>query len=416
MRLGPLAQRAGLFHNNATPTLFRFGPVTQAADHVYHLVRALLAARGADDAGIISGAGQALLQAHFSDADDRLCDALVAEAEHNGVAPLLAPMVAACADRSPAFGRLDRSFAALAHRHRRAAAVREAAVDELLGAYAAAGVPVLLLKGAALAHLIYPSPALRPMVDIDLLVDAADARTAAAVARKLGFVFAPAYESRFAGRMHHLPVANVKRANFHIKLEIHTDAIAADLGGSLTMASLMDGPQPVVRPGGPQGHALGHTDMLRHLARHAFVPVNRVRLIHLYDLWRYQAKFRDAIDWPALCALSPSVGVALDLVSACFVDGGPSDAGRGMLPLADIATLNGFSVKLDALFNPPAWWMRGFYGIAPGKSLLACRLLTHPAMMSRWIAKRLLVGLAGARPVFDLDELGHNDQVARIGR
>jgi hypothetical protein len=41
--------------------------------------------------------------------------------------------------------------------------------ERLLPAFAAAQIPVLLLKGAALAHTLYPAPGLRPMVDLDLL-------------------------------------------------------------------------------------------------------------------------------------------------------------------------------------------------------------------------------------------------------
>ena len=392
--------------------------MTRDANDIYDLVRTLLAARGIEDAGIASGAVEAILQAQFGQADDRLCDALAGEAEHNGVAPLLAPMIAACAENSLALDKLGRTFGALASHHRRAASVRETVVDELLTAYAAAGVPLLLLKGAALAHLIYPSPALRPMVDIDILVDAADAQRAAALARELGFTFAPGYESRFSGRMHHLPAATAHRAGFAITLEVHTDAFAPDLGGELTMTTLRDEPQKFARARGPEGRALGHVDMLRHLARHAFVPVHRVRLIHLYDLWRYQARFRDRVDWQMLRARFPGVVVALDLVNACFAGdaaNAPASAGRGMLPLADIATLRGLPAKLDALFNPPAWWLRGFYGIAPGKSLLGCRWLRHPATVAHWVAKRVAVGVVGAPPIVGVDDRGRNNRVAESG-
>ena len=40
--------------------------------------------------------------------------------------------------------------------------------------FAEASVPVIVLKGAALATLVYPSPALRPMGDLDLLVHRGD--------------------------------------------------------------------------------------------------------------------------------------------------------------------------------------------------------------------------------------------------
>ena len=52
-----------------------------------------------------------------------------------------------------------------------------------------AGIPVLVLKGAALAHWLYPTPSLRESYDVDLLfADRADAERAAAVLAQLGYV------------------------------------------------------------------------------------------------------------------------------------------------------------------------------------------------------------------------------------
>ena len=45
-----------------------------------------------------------------------------------------------------------------------------AALDQALRALAARGIEVIVLKGAALAQTVYPSVALRPMGDLDVLV------------------------------------------------------------------------------------------------------------------------------------------------------------------------------------------------------------------------------------------------------
>jgi hypothetical protein len=52
--------------------------------------------------------------------------------------------------------------------------MREAELRRVLGAFDAAGLPVLLIKGAALAHTHYPEAYLRPRRDTDLLVDPGD--------------------------------------------------------------------------------------------------------------------------------------------------------------------------------------------------------------------------------------------------
>jgi hypothetical protein len=375
----------------------------------YGVLRALLTRRGADDRGLAGGMSAPYFHAVRCDAVLR---ALADEAEYHGVAALIEPMISALSGTQPDIVPEDvrRTFAALASRHRRAAAAREQCIDELLTAFAQANIPIILLKGAALAHLIYPGPALRAMVDVDVLVAADDTARAVATCRDLGFSFAAHYGSRFAGRLHHLPAATTERSGFRISLEIHTDTMSPDQADSLTVATLTEEPQRFRRSSGPDGVALGHTDMLRHLARHAFEPARRIRLIHLYDLWRYQRLLDGKIDWADVAARFPEVMTALRLVSYVFADQRlaadpcgpgrepvPSGLGLGMVPLSEIATMDGLAAKLAALFNPPAWWLHGFYAVPPDRSLLYCRTIRHPTTVARWFTRRLLAGLGHAR-------------------
>ena len=275
----------------------------------------------------------------------------------------------------------------------------------LLAAFAAADIPVLLLKGAALMHLLYPRPELRPMADVDVLVSRSRLERAAGAARGCGFRFAEAYASRFTGRHHHLPVATASHAGFTIALEIHDDAVSHDQAETLTLETLHDAPRRFSRGEGPDGFALGHTDMLRHLTRHAFEPAHRIRLIHLYDLWRYPTIFGHEIDWQTLRSRFPQVLVALRLVQYVFAADdqfhpslrassrpapAPAGVGMGMIPLSEIAAAPMRPTdKLAALFNPPAWWLHGFYGVPPEASLLGCRVGRHPATVVRWLARRM---------------------------
>ena len=377
----------------------------------YDFARGLLIRRGAEDRSGEDMPGETVRAFVRAEAHSRLWDSLPAVAEHHGVAPLLAPMLTT-ADETPQDCR--RTLAALASRHRRMSAVREQCIDELLAACAQAGVPIVLLKGAALAHMIYANPSLRPMIDIDVLVGADDLRRVVPVARALGFTFAPRDKSRFVGPKHHLPAASMPRSGFGISLEIHRDALSSEYADRLTLATLVDKPRSFKRGDGPEGLAFGHIDMLRHLTRHAFLPARQVRLIHLYDLWRYQTKYRDQIDWEQLAARFPDVTVKLRLAALVFADPDapatgrepmPAGIGHGMVPLAEIAAAaSGPRAKLAALFNPPAWWMHGFYGIAPENSLLACRCIRHPLTLGRWMAQRLAPGLGSPRQDAELGE------------
>jgi hypothetical protein len=207
------------------------------------------------------------------------------------------------------------------------------------------------------------------------------------------------------------------RAGFRMSLEIHLDALSRDQPERLTLATL-SGPTITFRRGsGREGMALGHVDMLRHLTRHAFEPARRIRLIHLYDIWRYQAVFAGEIDREQLASRFPGVCVVLGLVASVFSPRGgaldpcndqsrptPAGVGCGMVPLSEIlAGDDGLGAKLNALFDPPAWWLHGFYRVPAGRSLLACRTIRHPANVARWLTRRLAAGVgslaaAEARP------------------
>jgi hypothetical protein len=339
-------------------------------------------------------------------ANDRAWSALADEAEFHGVTPLLAPMVIARFEAARAAIPDDarRMFVALAKRHQRASVAREACIDQLIAAFAVADVPLLLLKGAALAHILYSAPGLRAALDVDILIDPDDEPRARQIVRALGYSFLQEHEPGFARQHHHLPVAIVERDGFTIALEIHRDALSPDQPHSMTLRTMTQPPQIVERGAGPSGLTFGHVDMLHHLARHAFEPAPDVRLIHLYDLLLYRTKFREAIDWCALHRSHPHVSVALQLVDLVFSRGDeiashsrgvPTGIGHGMLPLAVIAAADiGLAAKIGKLLNPPAWWLHGYYGVPPGRSLLSCRAVRHPAMVARWLGRRLMARAA----------------------
>jgi hypothetical protein len=391
----------------------------------YTLARRILAARGQDDhCQGVAGLAAALVRLSAGE-QARLWAGLAAEAEHHGIAPLVQPVLAALnadhAVRIPADVMLV--FVALSSRHRRASAARETCIDELLTEFAGAGIRVVLLKGAALAHLIYPAPSVRPMVDIDLLVAPADLERAINFARACGYSFAADFGTPFAGRKHHLPPATTRRAGFDVSLEIHVDAMSTYQREGLSLADVSVPLQAVRRGQGPAGLALGHVDMLRHLARHAFEPARRIRLVHLYDLWRYQVRFRDEIDWEALAVRAPQAAVVLKLVAQVFDAGDaevrrPAGIGHGIVPFAELARDGGGVVAtMKALFDPPAFWLHGFYGVPIGRSLSYCRAVRHPATLARWLSHRLAarVGLSTPGVISPRRLRGHSQALEAQG-
>jgi hypothetical protein len=84
-----------------------------------------------------------------------------------------------------------RQLDALALRHRVWHRERAAALIEILQALERISVKALVLKGGALAWMIYASPALRPMGDLDILVSRRDARPVQSLLARLGFHVQP---------------------------------------------------------------------------------------------------------------------------------------------------------------------------------------------------------------------------------
>jgi len=64
---------------------------------------------------------------------------------------------------------------------------REWTLKEIMPAFERAGVKVLVLKGAAMAHYAYSDPALRPGADIDLLISPDDVRRTGEILESLGY-------------------------------------------------------------------------------------------------------------------------------------------------------------------------------------------------------------------------------------
>jgi len=98
----------------------------------------------------------------------------------------------------------------------------ETRLRESLHVLHATGVRVMLLKGAALAHTVYSGVRQRPMSDLDLLVDASNARLARRVMLSAGWrdIVGGIPDSVY-DRHHHLPPLHDTRSP-DLQLEIHT--------------------------------------------------------------------------------------------------------------------------------------------------------------------------------------------------
>lgn len=172
-------------------------------------------------------------------------------------------------------------------------------LEELAVACAHEGLPLLLLKGTALALTAYRSFADRAMIDLDVLVPREHATRAWELAQSVGWApddEAPGDEHAYEGH-HHLPPL-VDRSVSGLTLEIHTDLFFSGHPFRFTGEDVLARARPV-RVGAVDALAPSAEDMLLHTCLH-FGWSHMM----LSAAWRTFRDVRvlaeaDAVDWDA---------------------------------------------------------------------------------------------------------------------
>jgi Uncharacterised nucleotidyltransferase len=242
---------------------------------------------------------------------------LAERAESHGLIPLLSAHLQAVGVALPSAIKQQVQGYYLQHAH--ATRAREQVLAELLTHYQGAGIEVLVLKGAALAQLVYPQPVLRPMRDIDILVRASDVYRAHALLAEVGFTPPSSPLAGLATDHHHL--AAIKRVvdGFSVSVEVH-HAINLNQPGRppREYAELAPAAQPL-KIGGVAAYTLGCEDMLWHIYRHAFcmpAAYEPLRLIWVADLVSLVEAWLDRIDWERVRRQYPAAYAILPLLDA----------------------------------------------------------------------------------------------------
>lgn len=160
----------------------------------------------------------------------------------------------------------------------------DAVVEDLTGK----GIAVIPLKGAALARDLYPSIALRPMYDIDLLVKKEDVAGVDEVLRRTRY---RAASSPTAGKGFTYDRRYIKETKAPAVIEIHWN-LGEENRYRLDIAGIWDRAVPASK--GP-GLKMSGEDTLLYLALHFFKHYLFKRLIWLCDIheWTQQKE----IDW-----------------------------------------------------------------------------------------------------------------------
>ena len=177
-------------------------------------------------------------------------------------------------------------------------------------ALGAAGITFVALKGAALGAVLYATPALRPMTDVDLLVAPADKERSLVTLAAAGFRRPPAeLEAFWADAFYNLPLdAPPGQAG---KLELHWSIAqegrhAPDVEGILARARVVEsaaGRLPIPAP----------VDLLLHQSLHLSYHYFEPKLVWLHDLALIH---RDPPDAAETLARAEAWGMRLPLALA----------------------------------------------------------------------------------------------------
>jgi hypothetical protein len=237
-------------------------------------------------------------------------DALLAQARIEGVVTLVAGRLMQAGAASPARPALRPLFAAAAREEAITFMMLSAEARRLVGLAQAEGLPVLLLKGSALAHWLYAEPTQRSCGDVDLLLPSR------ALAEQLAHrLAADGYQrARTSGALvaYELMCTRSVAPGWTLELDIHWGLVNSPLFAQrLSFDELMAEAVPL--PGlGPGARGLGAVHALLHACMHRAINLaNREgdHLKWLYDLVLLAERL-DAAQWQRLQSLAQQRGLA----------------------------------------------------------------------------------------------------------
>jgi len=214
-------------------------------------------------------------------------------------------------------------------------------LSEAVATFENAGIPVIVLKGPALALTLYPDPALRPSFDLDVLVRPSDLRRTLDVLSGEGYAPAP-HLARFSERtLLRLDSEVVLHHPRRTSIDLHWEIAPADYPFRIDPDFLWRSHE-AVQVAGRSVPVLTRECLLVYLAAHAAKHAWR-RLLWLSDV----ARLLDApLDWAAATRLAaesdcaPIVRVALLLAAELLGAPVPADAlaaARNDVPAARVA-------------------------------------------------------------------------------
>lgn len=195
----------------------------------------------------------------------------------------------------------------------------------LSGAFEEAGVEMVVLKGPALAHTIYPDPSWRPFADLDLLVRGRDWRQACQILADRGFRRGlPEPRAGFDVRFG-------KAAEFAgpdgLTVDLHRTLVVGPFGLWVDPGELFEGTEPL-RVGGRLLRRLDGSNLLLHACMHAslgwwpplLMPVRDVAQVALSANVDWELLAEKARRWRLVAVVRHAFATASEMLGVSFPD------------------------------------------------------------------------------------------------
>ena len=182
-------------------------------------------------------------------------------------------------------------------------------LEEILSTFSRAGIPAIVLKGAALTALVYRRMGLRPMVDIDLLVRKKDLDRAALILSRLGYFPDESYHSQewYKDQHHHLAPYIVPDRSLGLELHHHVISPASRLQIPIDEFWRRARPTPIASV---PALVLSPEDILISLCLHGSINCFSRVLRDLVDITEVIRLYLEEINWDRLSKQARTYEVA----------------------------------------------------------------------------------------------------------
>ncbi len=329
-------------------------------------------------------------------------DDLLHLAEKHGMGPLLYRHLTAVSEHVP--GTFLRGLRFLCLRHQQANARLMKSLHSVLSLFEEKGISSLVLKGGALCQTLYPEIGLRPMRDIDLLLDRDDVMFAHTLLQKNGFAISTEV---LPEGYYHLSALHKNVDGMQVCLELHHGLFPKDppYYKSLFFEELYTHAQ-LFDVGGKEAYTLADEEMLWHLYQHGFhapLTYEPFKLISVADIVSLVEKKVNQLDWEKIRTVYPQLFRALPLFHHITpwsdrvirrisykkrkVPSGVGEHFKGW-PHVKLSSREGQGIA-EIFYNtffPGRWWLMLYYSTA-GNTLATfwCSLVRHPIHIIRWV-------------------------------